>query len=61
VTSSRTYRGTPIRTFRLDDETWDRVRELADRNGVSAGDVVRNAIDAHLSGVSDLSTVRLSA
>ena len=35
---------TPARAVRIDDETWAELRAVADRDGVTASDVVRRAI-----------------
>lgn len=44
----RTYRGTPIRTVRIDDDAWQQVTELAEQQDVTAGDIIRAALDAYL-------------
>lgn len=44
----RTYRGTPIRTVRIPDDVWGQVTARADAQGITAGDVIRDALDDHL-------------
>lgn len=48
---------TPVRTVRVPDELWDRVRLVARARGVSVSDVVRELIEAHVPEASvDVST-----
>jgi len=35
----------PVRTFRIDLQKWEKLKELADRLGVSRSFLVRGAID----------------
>ncbi len=39
--------GTPVRTFRLDQEHWTRLQAHADTHGVTASDAIRDLIDAY--------------
>jgi predicted DNA-binding protein len=39
---------TPVRTFRVDDQRWDRVKAEAARLGVTASDLLREMIDERL-------------
>lgn len=39
---------TPVRTVRVDDPRWDKVKAAAAAKGVSATDVIRELIDDHL-------------
>lgn len=39
---------TPARPVRIDDDTWDAVKAEAAERGVTASDVVREAIAEHL-------------
>lgn len=39
---------TPARPVRIDDDTWDAVKTEAAARGVTASDVVREAIREHL-------------
>lgn len=39
---------TPVRTLRVDDPRWDKVKAAAQQRGVTASDVVRELIDEHL-------------
>lgn len=40
---------TPVRTLRVDDPRWDKVKAAAAAKGVTATDVIRELIDEHLS------------
>lgn len=46
--TTRTYRGTPIRTVRIDDDAWQQVTDLAEQQNTTAGDIIRTALDAYL-------------
>lgn len=39
---------TPVRALRLDDDTWDAVKAEAVERGITASDVVREALQEHL-------------
>lgn len=39
---------TPVRTFRVDDQRWDRVKAEAARHGVTVSDLLREMIDERL-------------
>jgi predicted transcriptional regulator len=45
---------TPMRSIRVDDETWERWQEAAKRQGYSVTDLIRDAVEdfiAHMTGV----------
>ena len=39
---------TPLRNFRLDDETWQRLKERAEEEGTDASTLIRELIAQHL-------------
>ena len=41
-----TYRGTRLRSFRIEDELYERAKAGSEARGVSLSDVVRQALEA---------------
>lgn len=39
---------TPLRNFRLDDDTWQRLKDRADADGTDVSTVIRKLITQHL-------------
>lgn len=48
ITSVPNQPKTTARAVRIDDETWDAVRAEAERRGLTASDIVREALAKHL-------------
>jgi len=41
---------TPVRTFRLADDLWRKLKDSAKREGVTVSDLLRRLVDDHVKG-----------